>query len=245
MRQHICKQCGKIYLTDKQDSWYCPDCAAASKRSVLRQKVCATCGVEFVGYPRSKYCPQCQAEAKREASRRHKRNGTSRPLGSIDLCECCGKEYTVNSARQRYCPECAKIVVRETVNAAKREYAQEHREEINARKKELRQDRRVCAVCGKPFASNVPAVTCSPECAKEYRRRKNAISDVKRGRARPERILGKMDHKNPQSGIPGITWRKGKWQLIIKGKYIGVFDTIEDAKVKKDSLEGTENEKNH
>ena len=34
MRQHICKSCGKIYLTDKPDSWYCPECAEAKKESM-------------------------------------------------------------------------------------------------------------------------------------------------------------------------------------------------------------------
>lgn len=239
MRQHICKRCGKIYLTDKEDSWYCPECARASSSNVFRKKVCATCGVEFIGYPRSKYCPQCRIVAQREAERRVKKNGPARPIGSIDLCENCGKEYTVNSGRQRYCPECAKIVVREKINAAKRAYAQEHKEEINERKRELRRDRRVCVICGKPFTSSLPSVTCSPECEKEYRRQKNAIADAKRGRARPERILSKMTHNLPQSGIPGITWRKktGKWELKIHGKYIGVFDSIEAAKEKKDSLE--------
>lgn len=193
MRQHICKKCGKIYLTAKPDSWYCPSCADESRRNVMCKKTCASCGVEFVGYPRSKYCPQCRTEARREASRRHKRNGTARPLGSSDLCEKCGKEYTVNSARQRYCPECAEAAVRETVNASKRKYAQDHQQENAARKKELRQNRRVCAVCGRPFTANVPTVTCSPECAKEYRRRKYALADAKRGRASLEHIIGLFD----------------------------------------------------
>lgn len=247
MRQHICKQCGKIYLTDKEDSWLCPECADASKRNVFRQKICAVCGVAFIGYPRSKYCPQCRVEARRKTERDFKKHGPSRPLGSIDLCANCGKEYTVTSGLQRYCPDCAKVVVREKINAAKRKYARDHREEINAKKADLRKDRRVCVVCGKSFTSSTPSVTCSPECAAEYRRQKNAIADVKRGRARPERILKKMDHGHPQSGVPGITWHKNKnkWQLTIKGKYIGLFDTVEEAKAKKDSLEEKSHEEDH
>ena len=73
MRQHICKNCGKIYLTDKQDSTVCPACAAEIKKDVLRVKVCAMCGKEFVGYPRSKYCAACRPIAQREANRRHKK----------------------------------------------------------------------------------------------------------------------------------------------------------------------------
>lgn len=68
MRQHICKNCGKIYLTNKQDSTVCPACAAEIKKDVLRVKVCAMCGKEFVGYPRSKYCASCRPIAQREAN---------------------------------------------------------------------------------------------------------------------------------------------------------------------------------
>ena len=64
MRQHICKNCGKIYLTDKQDGTVCPACAAEIKKDVLRVKVCAMCGKEFVGYPRSKYCAACRPIAR-------------------------------------------------------------------------------------------------------------------------------------------------------------------------------------
>lgn len=239
MRQHICKNCGKIYLTDKPDSWYCPDCAAESKRNVLCARVCATCGVEFVGYPRSKYCPQCRAEAQREANRRHKRNGAARPIGSVDICENCGKQYTVNGSRQRYCPDCAKGVVGEKVKQAKRQWAEDHRDEIAGQKAEKRKDRRICAVCGKPFSSPTPTVTCSPECAAEQKRRRQAMADVKRGRARPERVLSKLEHTNPRSGIPGVTWNKKrrKWQLNINGKYAGLFATVEEAKAKKEAME--------
>lgn len=244
MRQHICKKCGKIYLTDHPDSWYCPECADSSRRSVYRTKTCATCGVEFVGYPRSKYCPACQAESRRAASRNHKRSGPARPIGSTDLCQACGKPYTVNSGRQRYCPECARSVVREHVLAAKREYAAAHRDEDNARKQEMRKDRRVCAVCGNPFSAPTSTVTCSPECAAEYKRQRQAQTDVKRGKAAPERLLGPAAHPNPQSGIPGITWNKqsGKWQLTLKGRYIGLYKTIEDALAVKAEKEKETNE---
>lgn len=238
MRQHICKKCGKIYLTDNPDSWYCPDCADESKHNVMRRKVCATCGVEFMGYPRSKYCQECRIEAQREADRRHKRNGTARPIGSVDICENCGKQYIVNGSRQRYCPDCAKEVVGEKVKQMKRQWAEGLRDTIAEQKAEKRKDRRVCVICGRFISSLKPTVTCSPECAKEYKRRKQAEVDVRRGRAKPARIAGKMEHTNPQSGVPGVTWHKKcrKWQLIMKGKYIGLFDTFDEAKKMKDWL---------
>ena len=229
MRQHICKSCGKIYLTDKVDSTVCPDCATEIRKDVLRTKTCAMCGIEFIGYPRSKYCPQCRPIAQKEANRRHKKNGTARPIGSTDLCANCGKPYIVNSSLQRYCPECAKTIVPQNVKNAKREKRKDRADEINAARAERRKDRRICAICGRAFSAKTPTVTCSPECAAELKRQWQARADVKRGKAHPARILGKMVHSNPQSGIPGITWHRNRWQLTYKGKYIGVYATVEQA----------------
>lgn len=180
MRQHICKNCGKIYITDKPDSWFCPACADESRRNIMRDKTCAMCGTAFVGYPRSKYCPTCRVKAKRENNRMHKKNGPSRKLGSTDICQACGKEYTVEGGLQRYCPECGKTVVAENVRAQSRKWNASHREELNAYRQDMRKDRRVCAVCGKAFSSPIPSVTCSPECAAEYKRQKQRIMDAKR-----------------------------------------------------------------
>lgn len=44
----------------------------------------------------------------------------------------------------------------------------------------------------------------------------------------------------PQSGVPGVTWCRNKWQLTYKGKYIGVYDTVEAAESKKRQLERSE-----
>lgn len=242
MRQHICKNCGKIYLTDKQDSTVCPACAAEIKKDVLRVKVCAMCGKEFVGYPRSKYCAACRPIAQREANRRHRKNGTARPIGSTDTCANCGKPYIVNSSRQRYCPDCAKVVVPQNIKVSKRESRKEHADEINVARAERRKDRRICAVCGKPFSAPTPTVTCSSECAAELKRQRQARADAKRGRADPARILGKAEHNNPQSGIPGITWHNGKWQLTFRGKYIGLFLTVAEASAAKSRLESKESE---
>ena len=240
MRQHLCKRCGKIYLTDKQDSTVCPACAAEIKNDALRVKVCAMCGKEFVGYPRSKYCAACRPIAQREANRRHRKNGTARPIGSTDRCENCGKPYVVASSRQRYCPDCAKVVVPQNVKAAKRENRKERADEINAARAERRKDRRICAVCGKPFSAPTPTVTCSAECAAELKRQRQVRADIKRGKANPERLFGKKKRTAPQSGIPGINWNRNKWQITYKGKYIGVFDTVEDAANKKSKLEQEE-----
>ena len=200
MRQHICKNCGKIYLTDKPDSTVCQACAAAIRKDVSRRKVCAICGIEFIGYPRSKYCAQCKPAAQRAARAKCRKNGPTRPIGSTDLCENCGKPYTVAGGLQRYCPECAKTVVHENIKSAKRKHRAENAAAINAARAERRKDRRICAICGKPFSAATPTVTCSPECAEELKRQKQARADVRRGRAAPERRLGKKSEKPSDDG---------------------------------------------
>ena len=230
MRQHICKSCGKIYLSDNCENVLCPACAEKSKKNVFREKTCAVCGASFIGYPRSKYCAQCRPIVQRELNRKHKKEGTQRKIGSIDLCVNCGKPYTVNSGRQRYCSTCAKTVVPDNVRAQTRAWTRAHVDKKE--KMENRKGYRACAICGRAFHPSVPTTTCSPECAAELKRRRQAIYDVRRGRANPERILGKKQHTAPQSGIPGITWHKGKWQVKYKGKYGGVFTTIDEAYVR-------------
>lgn len=238
MRQCVCKNCGKIYLTNKNESWYCPQCAKELKGDVSRKKVCARCGVDFIGYPRSKYCASCAPIVEAEQKRNFKRNGPARPIGSIDICENCGKEYVVNSGRQKYCPECAKVVVKENIKAQKREWNRQHQEEIKKKRAEMKKDRRICVICGKPFSSPTPTVTCSPECAAENEHRRQARADYKRGRATVARTIKKADHPNPQSGITGITWHKktGKWQLNYNHKYYGLFESVEEAAKKKEAV---------
>ncbi len=241
LRQIKCRNCGTIFLTDKQESSLCPECVKEiRKKAVYREHNCIDCGRQFMGYPKSKRCPECQAKINRERNKKYKKNGPERKLGGEDFCQNCGKPYIVNSGRQKYCPECAEIVVRETLNKGKREWIKEHRDP--EKRRENQKERRVCVVCGKNFSSPLPTITCSPECAKEQKRRKQAIADVKRGRLNPARILSKMPHPNPQSGIRGITWHQGKWQLQIKGKYIGIYNTIDEATAVKKSMEEKQHE---
>lgn len=235
MRDYICKRCGRIYRSDKEDSAVCPECAMEIRRDVLRDKVCDRCGRPFVGYPRSKYCPECRLIVMQENNRRYKKNGPARPIGSTDLCQNCGKPYAVTGSLQKYCPECAKTVVRENIRRHGRELRRKNADAINAAKVERRKGRRACAVCGNPITAKTPTVTCSPECAAILKRRWQAAADAKRGKANPARILGKMEHTKPQSGIPGINWLRGRWQLTYKGKYIGLFATVEDAAQRKKS----------
>lgn len=185
--QRKCKRCGCTFWTiPGSDHSYCSECEkAAKKETVLRERVCATCGATFLGYPRSKYCPVCQRAAMLEAHRRsnaRQKAGTSRKIGSTDHCQNCGVPYIVTSGLQRYCPECAKTVVPDNIRSHKREYMQENQAEKRQQQKERRSWRRVCIICGKTFDAKTRANVCSPECKKIRKRENQKRADIKRGK---------------------------------------------------------------
>lgn len=182
--KRICKYCGKEYDGDPGSSC-CPDCAAAQRATTLRPRTCRACGVTFDGGPRAWYCPDCRAERKREASRRFRRGGPARPIGSEDLCEICGRPYVVESGRQRYCKDCAEAAIRAVDNAQSRAWNEAHTTPA-ARRRERRAATATiqCVICGKGFVPNSVAITCSPACSQELHRRNCAAWEAAH---RPER----------------------------------------------------------
>lgn len=117
-----CRICGKSYDGKASSSTVCPECAAEARKTTIRPRVCRMCGQTFPGGPRAWYCPECRADRKKELARKRRETGTLRPLKSTDICARCGKEYIVNSGRQRYCPDCAAEATKDVVAAHKREY---------------------------------------------------------------------------------------------------------------------------
>lgn len=181
MRLKKCKTCGKNFETDKQGAYLCPDCAATARRSsVIRQRVCRTCGAEFPGGPRAWYCPACRADRSRENTRRYRRDGCNRKIGSTDICSVCGKEYIVEGSRQKYCRDCSDKTTAEQARARSREYNAENKDALYAHKETMRSNNKVCVVCGKVFDNGLPTVTCSEECANIWRRLRYAKTDQKR-----------------------------------------------------------------
>ena len=232
MRKRICKKCGKTFeVPTGKEAYLCEECARKSKsNSVLRERTCKMCGTLFMGYPRSFFCPSCSAKRKKQQKKAYNRRNPARPLGSTDICESCGKPYIVNSSRQRYCPECAKEQVGKNIREHKREYMAENKEKSQSLKDETRGKRYVCVICGKEFEKHTTEVTCSPQCRKEYIRRKQNTADIRRGK----RKLPADQRYNsglPKSGVVGVTYHRqsGKWQAKYKQKYIGLYDTIEQA----------------
>lgn len=214
--RRICLRCGAGY-EGRPDSTVCPDCAAAIKhRSTIAPRICRQCGARFEGGPRAWYCPDCRGERKRAHDREAKeraRVGTSRKIGSTDICVVCGKPYSVASGTQRYCPDCAPGATREADNRLSREWNAAHIDfAVRARDRQRAAADIACVICGKAFTPTNAAVTCSAECSAELTRRNHAEyerlhRDSRNARRReraamrkaamtPEELAAYIDHKN-------------------------------------------------
>lgn len=229
MRTKICKRCGKIFYTETghYDRYLCQECARiASRESLYKERTCKICGASFMGYPHSLFCSTCGEERRKIRERKSAQKRPARHIGSTDHCMACGKEYTVNSGVQKYCPECSKTFAKEKRNAKKRIYQRNNYQKMVAHKKEMRSNTHVCVICGKVFDGTSATITCSPECAKELKRIRQREDNIKRKRSSPPQETNTI-----QSGIDGVTWddKKEKWKSVYNGHYIGVYDTIEIA----------------
>lgn len=167
----VCQRCGCVF-----DGGYaalkCPKCVAMERSSTIRPRVCRTCGRTFDGGPRAWYCPECRAERDKASSRAYKARiaaGTTRKIGSTDICEVCGKEYIVSGGLQKYCPDCAPDAVREIDRAQARAWSSANTTPESRRKaRNAAAAMHKCVVCGKLFPHDPArgkATTCSKECS--------------------------------------------------------------------------------
>lgn len=146
------------------------------KSPVYTERACQDCGIVMLLHIKSKRCPDCQRKANLTADRECKRReyrGQTRKIGSIDLCQHCGKPYTVNGGLQRYCKSCASWIWKDNDRETSRQVAAEklsdadYRAARNAKRRdaEFAQAVRTCAVCGNQFKPLHGAQkVCSPEC---------------------------------------------------------------------------------
>ena len=166
--ERCCPVCGKPIPTNRTK--YCSDSCQglAMKRKTVRtgdahqkQIVCPDCGkLAWVGNS-SVRCKECQAEVrKRQNAESHLRKieGTTRKIGSEASCERCGRPYIVKGATQKYCENCAGIMIQEK---ARKRYVPKEAATL------------VCQICGKEFTStaNKKPKYCSDECREEGLRR--------------------------------------------------------------------------
>lgn len=231
----VCKRCGKQFEPATSDTYYCDDCRIEIKReSVFKVAICAECGIEFAGGIAAKYCPDCRRKKANEASAKSKKNKDKRKIGSIDHCQRCGAEYTVKSGKQKYCAECAAMVLAEH----NREVSQQRYHENNlkekqaAQKKELKQESTICPACGKPFTPNrTNQMYCSAEC-----RKIGGKKNKKQAKSRSYASYSNTEPKsNNKTGIRGVYWDNQINRYVVKIKIgeqfkrLGSYATIEEA----------------
>lgn len=179
--KRACQVCGKPFY-GSTDCYYCPDCAKTKKLdTVVKIRTCQDCGIEFYGGPRARRCPGCAYKAQQEASKEHKKTGAKRPLGSVDKCVICGKEYTVVSGRQKYCSDACQ---RKGVLAWQREHKRGYNKASGQDVKKIerrKQAQKICVYCLRTFASDKPTNLCSDYCHREQTKLTQCITDINRG----------------------------------------------------------------
>lgn len=185
----FCAVCGKPLPPRrfKYCSDVCQHVAIKKRRSALspgrhgpklKTIICPDCGREAQVYTKSYRCPDCQREANARANaefKQRKAAGKTRPIGSTDLCQRCGKPYSVEAGPQRYCKDCAEIALKEHYREKGIEYYHEKYDGNQSEKEQRNQKRRLpryeeihCRICGKLFIPETRhAVYCSKKCAKE------------------------------------------------------------------------------
>lgn len=181
--KRVCQVCGKPFY-GSGDCHYCPTCAKIQKLdTVVRIRTCQDCGIEFYGGPRAKRCPDCAYKARQETSKRHRKTGTRRPLGSIDKCQWCGTDYVVTSGRQKYCSKCKHDAVLAWQREHKRGYSKKSGQD---KKKRDRRNRvqKICVYCLRAFTSDTSTNLCSDYCRKEQKKLTQCMADINRGNNR-------------------------------------------------------------
>lgn len=174
-----CQDCGKKFQ-GSTDTHYCPECVKKRRSDTTRILICMDCGTEFLGYPKSRRCPSCAEIARRT----YKQGKTIRPLGSTDQCKWCGKDYTVNSGRQKYCsPECMKKAVLVWQREHKKGYHTESGQDVKKYERRLEQEK-ICVYCGRRFKTRTTSNLCSDYCRAEQKKIKICEIDIKRGKNR-------------------------------------------------------------
>lgn len=164
-------------------------------------RVCKQCGAEFFGGPRAWYCPDCRHERRREQTKQYREKKAKglveRPLGSIDKCEVCGREYIVQSARQRYCKACAPERYREVdreqsrgwLKRAVAKHGQDYFDDHLARKRKSwhkhNDKEHICPMCGKITPAGERKF-CSDKCRNAAQRYAYAKYSYKVGRRKVE-----------------------------------------------------------
>ncbi len=183
--KRACMHCGGE-LPQRRTRYCCDACARAAKagrkrvnsgkprgnQQMMWHTTCISCGAEIYRPIKCVRCKDCQDAYDRRRDAEIKSTGPRRQLGSIDLCQRCGKEYTVEAGTQKYCKACSAVATRDSIREHKRVYAAAQRADP-VKSEEIRQAKRIvtkkrtCKRCGKLFEARTRVDYCSDACRKE------------------------------------------------------------------------------
>lgn len=175
----LCKKCGGGFYGNS-DSLYCQSCVGVIRADVVRTRACIDCGASFDGGPRAMRCPKCRVAEEKRINKLHKKSGSKRKLGSIDICQICGTEYIVKSGRQKYCPGCRREASLQWQREHKKEYNKKP-EVIKARRERRSSRQKICVYCLLPFWDSSTSNCCSDYCRAQNKKIKEYQADIKRG----------------------------------------------------------------
>lgn len=175
LQKLVCQCCGKEFTADHYRRTCSRSCAAILSAPHTLTHVCKTCGGEFVGGPRAIYCPSCRASRTASTNAAYRRSGTNRHIGSIDLCDRCGKPYTVSGGLQRFCPVCGKVNLSALNRDGAKAWRDANKDRYQSAKAAYTEDTKAhakdapvfCSVCGLPFDRQSAKQRTCPDCLKK------------------------------------------------------------------------------
>lgn len=178
----VCAVCGKSLPKGQQR--YCGE-ACRKKADARRVKQntgrprgnpearwlthCVDCGKLIYRPIKCIRCEACQLVINKYRHKVQQRTEPSRPLGSTDICQVCGKPYVVQASLQKYCPACRDVGAKQSISKRKSAYriARMNDPEIAQKTREAKHcipSPKFCAHCGKPFFSKNRAMYCCDAC---------------------------------------------------------------------------------
>lgn len=230
MRTIICRKCGKP-ANVQNNQRLCDECRAISRKTgIFGPRECCVCGTVFISTPSARYCPVCREERQRVIHRRsqeRQRHGMARAIGSIDICQACGRKYTVHSGSQKYCPQCS-----EPQRILKQRARSQRYNRAHGYLPELREVDKICPICGQPFRVGAHRDTCSDRCAEIRRIFLYAQGIARRNGTTPPILEETIRRYDSANATPkGVSRSKNGKRYIAyaTGHYIGTYDSVEEA----------------
>ena len=135
----------------------------------------------------------------KKTQKKYRKNGFVRKLGSIDKCQLCGAEYTVNSGRKKYCSdECARIAGLQWQREHKKGYEKASGQDVKKQERRNNQ-KKICVYCGRIFSGRESSNTCSEYCHNKNKQIIQYQTYIRKGHNRDiERLIKERENYRKQ-----------------------------------------------